>query len=194
MDYSRTLLKTWVLSSVETAGGERFSESPVYNTWHRRRAEAGGATMKLRIAGPMAAVFLLATVLVGQLHSAPSSAASSQRQADECPFPPGGKIAQFDTSLYLQRANGVKLGRPLSAPDPGYSETARQKKIQGCVLLAVAINAGGTVDLVKVVQVLEPGLDQKAVEAVQKWKFTPATKDGNAVAVQIPISVGFRLY
>lgn len=63
-----------------------------------------------------------------------------------------------------------------------------------CVMLAVAINASGTVDRIKVVQPLEPGLDQKAVEAVQQWKFSPATKDGKPVAVQIPVSVGFRLY
>jgi protein TonB len=147
--------------------------------------------MKLRIALLWILISCLAVAAIGQQ---PSSSPSAQRQADECPFPPGGKIAQFDTSLYLPHENGVKLGRPLSAPDPEYAETARQKKIQGCVLLAVAINATGTVDLVKVTKPLEPGLDQKAVEAVQQWKFTPATKDGNPVAVQIPISVGFRLY
>ena len=88
----------------------------------------------------------------------------------------------------------MKLGRPLSLPDPEYAESARKKKIQGCVILAVAINAAGTVDSIKVVQPLEPGLDQKAVEAVQQWRFTPATKDGQPVAVQSAVSVDFRLY
>jgi TonB family protein len=166
----------------------------VYNIRHRRRAEAGGATMKLQLAATIATVLSLTSNFAAQKPPLSSSPSSAQTQADECPFPPEGKTTQFDTSLYLQRGNGVKLGRPLSAPDPEYSETARQKKIQGCVLLAVAISATGTVDAVKIVQPLGAGLDEKAVEAVQKWKFTPATKDGNPVAVQIPISVGFRLY
>lgn len=150
--------------------------------------------MKLPIAFLSIVIFCLATAAVGQQHFAPSSTSCSQMQADDCPFPPEGKTAWFDTSLYLPRGNGVRLGRPLSAPDPEYAESARQRKIQGCVMLAVAINASGTVDRIKVVQPLEPGLDQKAVEAVQQWKFSPATKDGKPVAVQIPVSVGFRLY
>ena len=150
--------------------------------------------MKLRIAAAVLGSMLLTVAVAGQQPPASSLTAASQRQADECPFPPENKIASFDTNLYLPRGNGVKLGRAVSAPDPDYAESARQKKIQGCVMLAVAISATGTVDAVKVVKPLEPGLDQKAVEAVQQWKFTPATKDGKPIAVQIPISIGFSLY
>jgi TonB family protein len=38
------------------------------------------------------------------------------------------------------------------------------------------------------------GLDQKAIEAVQQWRFDPATKDGRPVAVQISVEVSFKLY
>jgi len=111
-----------------------------------------------------------------------------------CPATPESKTAWFDPNLYLLHNNGVKLGRGVSVPDPEYSETARKAKINGNVLLAVAINATGTVDAVKVVCALEPGLDQNAVDAVRKWKFTPATKDGEPVAVQLEVAVGYRLY
>jgi TonB family protein len=37
------------------------------------------------------------------------------------------------------------------------------------------------------------GLDEKAVEAVQKWKFEPATKDGKPVPVELAIEVDFHL-
>lgn len=86
------------------------------------------------------------------------------------------------------------MGRPLSIPDPTYSASARKAKINGTVVLAVAINDSGTVDAVKVVRSVEPGLDQNAVDAVKQWKFTPATKDGEPVAVQIDVTVGFSMY
>ena len=47
---------------------------------------------------------------------------------------------------------------------------------------------------VKVARSLGMGLDQKAIEAVKKWKFEPALKDGKPVAVQINVEVNFRLY
>jgi TonB family protein len=37
------------------------------------------------------------------------------------------------------------------------------------------------------------GLDQKAIEAVEKWRFRPGQKDGKAVATQATIEVSFRL-
>ena len=38
------------------------------------------------------------------------------------------------------------------------------------------------------------GLDEKAIDAVKRWKFTPGTKDGIPVAVQVNVEVSFRLY
>ena len=45
----------------------------------------------------------------------------------------------------------------------------------------------------KVIRPLGLGLDQKAIEAVEKWKFSPGKKDGRAVPVQATIEVNFRL-
>jgi TonB family protein len=150
--------------------------------------------MQLRTAATLVGSLLLIVAVLGQQPPASPAPSPAQTKPDECPFPPESKIAQFDTSLYLPLGSGVKVGRAVSTPDPEYSEIARQKKITGCVLLALAISATGTVDAVKVIKPLGAGLDQKAVEAVQQWKFAPATKDGQPVAVQIPVSVGFRLY
>jgi TonB family protein len=38
------------------------------------------------------------------------------------------------------------------------------------------------------------GLDEKAIEAIQRWKFEPGRKDGIAVAVLVNVEVNFRLY
>ncbi len=38
------------------------------------------------------------------------------------------------------------------------------------------------------------GLDEKAIEAVRRWRFDPSKKDGQPVAVLVDIQVNFRLY
>lgn len=149
--------------------------------------------MNLRRLTLLACALCVANAALGQ---SPQSApwASPPPLKGPCPDTVDGKTAWFDPNLYPQRADGVKLPRPLYHPDPDYSESARQSKTMGTVLLALAINAAGSVDEVKVVCSLEPGLDANAAYAARQWKFTPATKDGQPVPVQIEVSMGFRLY
>ncbi|MGA2991389.1 MAG: energy transducer TonB [Candidatus Korobacteraceae bacterium] len=89
---------------------------------------------------------------------------------------------------------GVSPPRVVYDPDPDYSEEARKAKTQGTVVLWVIIGPDGRPRDITVQRSLGRGLDEKAVEAVRNWKFEPARKDGQAVAVQIAIEVNFRLY
>jgi TonB family protein len=89
---------------------------------------------------------------------------------------------------------GVSPPRVVYDPDPDYSEQARKAKIQGTVVLWVIVGPDGRPRDITVQRSLGMGLDEKAVEAVRNWKFEPARKDGQAVAVQIAIEVNFRLY
>jgi protein TonB len=89
---------------------------------------------------------------------------------------------------------GVSAPRALDTPDPEYSEEARKAKYQGTCVLWLVVGPDGTPRDVKVARSLGMGLDQKAIEAVKKWKFEPALKDGKPVAVQINVEVNFRLY
>jgi periplasmic protein TonB len=77
--------------------------------------------------------------------------------------------------------------------EPEYSEEARKAKYQGTVLLAVEIDAEGRARNIHVLHSLGLGLDEKAIEAVRKWKFRPGTKDGKPVTVAATIEVNFRL-
>ena len=89
---------------------------------------------------------------------------------------------------------GVSAPRAISSPEPEYSEEARKAKYQGtCVLWLIVAQDGHPRDI-KVARSLGMGLDQKAIEAVRNWKFEPAMKDGQPVAVQINVEVNFRLY
>ena len=89
---------------------------------------------------------------------------------------------------------GVSAPRAIYAPDPEYSEEARKAKYQGTVVLYVVVGADGRPHDIRIQRSLGLGLDEKAIEAVRTWKFEPAKKDGQAVAVQVNIEVNFRLY
>lgn len=89
---------------------------------------------------------------------------------------------------------GVSAPKPLFTPDPEYSEEARKAKYQGVVVLWLVIGADGRPHEIRVARPLGMGLDEKAIEAVRTWRFDPAKKDGQAVAVQMNVEVSFRLY
>jgi periplasmic protein TonB len=89
---------------------------------------------------------------------------------------------------------GVSAPRAIYQPDPEYSEEARKAKWQGTVVLWVVVGPDGRAHDIRVQRSLGMGLDEKAMEAVRTWKFEPAKKDGQPVAVQVNIEVNFRLY
>jgi len=110
-------------------------------------------------------------------------------------FGPGagpGSGGGFNDALY-------RLGAGVSAPvllykvEPDYSEEARKARHQGTVVLNAVIDATGHVANPQVVRSLGLGLDEKALEAVTKWRFKPASKDGKPVAVTAEILVTFHL-
>ncbi len=105
-------------------------------------------------------------------------------------------MTPFDICKYWPVAlgPGVHAPRPLSAPDPQYSEAARKAKVNGSVVLALAINDKGDVDDVRVARSTDRRFEQNAMDAAKQWKFAPATKDGKPVAVQENIEMTFRLY
>ena len=82
---------------------------------------------------------------------------------------------------------------PIYKVEPEYSEEARKAKFSGSVLLSVVIDANGNTRDIKVIRPLGLGLDEKAIEAVSKWRFRPAMKNGHPVAVQAQVDVNFRL-
>ena len=88
---------------------------------------------------------------------------------------------------------GVSAPVLLSKTEPEYSEEARKAKHQGTVMLYVQIDPSGHATNIRVVKSLGLGLDEKAIEAVNKWKFSPGKKDGKPVTVEATIEVNFRL-
>jgi len=88
---------------------------------------------------------------------------------------------------------GVSAPIPIFKPEPEYSEEARKAKFQGTVVLMIVVDEKGNARDLKVIRPLGLGLDQKAIEAVEKWRFKPGMKDGKPVPVQATVEVNFRL-
>ncbi len=92
-----------------------------------------------------------------------------------------------------------RIGGDVSAPaltfkvEPEYSEEARKAKYSGTVLLSIVVDSNGLPRDIHVIRPLGLGLDEKAIEAVSKWRFRPGMKGGHAVATQAQVEVNFRL-
>ncbi len=91
--------------------------------------------------------------------------------------------------------NGVMPPLAIDRFHPLFPEKARRNRRQGVVFVEARINTRGAVDSVVV---LNPapnwdGLDQAAAEAVRKWRFRPATRDGKRIAVAAVQHLDFEL-
>ncbi len=71
---------------------------------------------------------------------------------------------------------------PIETPPATYPPQALAQKIQGKVAAKFLLSASGDVEYVDVPKD-QPLLDVAAQDAIVKWKFKPALKDGKAVAV-----------
>jgi TonB family protein len=102
------------------------------------------------------------------------------------------KAADMPAGVY-RVGNGVTAPMLAEKVEPQYTEEARTAKIQGTTVLSVDIDPSGVAMNIQVLRSLEPGLDQKAIDAVRQWHFQPGTKDGVPVTVRASIEVNFRL-
>jgi TonB family protein len=106
-----------------------------------------------------------------------------------------GQEGAIEAGTRLSRVGGgVSAPHGLYQPDPEYAELARRARFQGTMVLRMVIDAAGKPTDIRIVKPLGLGLDEKGVQAVSEWKFAPAMKDGNPVAVQINVEIEFRLY
>ena len=85
--------------------------------------------------------------------------------------------------------------RPLRRADPKYPEAARRAQREGVVELECTVGVDGRATDIKVIKE-EPkgfGLGESAIEALKKWRFTPAKKGGESVPQRVKIPIRFTL-
>lgn len=126
--------------------------------------------------------------------------------------PEGGAGAGTGTGVGAGTGSGIGPGegggtgggpyRPGSGVEPpqllrevraDYTDAARRAGVTGDVVLEIVVLSDGTVGDVRILQRLDAGLDERAVEAVRRWRFAPARMRGTPVDVLVEVAVEFRL-
>jgi TonB family protein len=76
--------------------------------------------------------------------------------------------------------------------DPGYPLELMRQNVQGIVMLSAVIRSDGSVGEVRILRGVDDRLDQYASAALSRWHFLPATRNGDAVALQAVVMIPFR--
>jgi len=109
------------------------------------------------------------------------------------PPPPPVPASQGISGGAYRIGGGVSAPVPIHQVEPSYTDEARQAGIEGVVFLSIVVDENGQPQAIRVARSLDPGLDQKAIEAVSQWRFRPGQKDGKPVPVMAGVQLNFRI-
>lgn len=133
-------------------------------------------------------VATLMTTFAGALAVTAVLGVSSFPMAGIASAAPGaaGRIARVEGDVVPPRA--------IETSPPVYPESARKDKIEGTAQIETVIDENGDVTEPKVVKSSGNGdLDQAALDSVSRWKFKPATQDGEPIKVYYTLTIRFTL-
>jgi TonB family protein len=75
---------------------------------------------------------------------------------------------------------------------PEYTDEALNAGARGAVVLKAQVGTDGIAHDIRVVKHMDYGLDDKAVECLNKWLFRPGTRDGAPIAAAVTVEIVFR--
>jgi len=90
-------------------------------------------------------------------------------------------------------ADGTEPPVPVRTVPPKFPEEMRRSGSAGLVTVNCLIDEKGNVTETKVVKASNDAFAEPALEALKKWKFKPAKKEGAAVAIRVNIPVQFTV-
>ncbi len=80
---------------------------------------------------------------------------------------------------------------PVDTPNPDYSLDEQNAKHDGTVLVHAIVNVDGSVGPVSVKRGIDPVRDREALDALRRWKFSPAQLNGMAIPMPIEVEIHF---
>ncbi|MGA7401302.1 MAG: TonB family protein [Candidatus Sulfotelmatobacter sp.] len=101
-------------------------------------------------------------------------------KADSTPANSSGETADLSSPVATRKV------------DPAYPLELMKENVSGTVILHAVILADGTIGTVRVLRSIDDRLDQFASDAIAKWQFQPAMKNGSPVAVEATFWIPFR--
>lgn len=105
-----------------------------------------------------------------------------------------GKANAAQDASMMRPGGDVKAPQLLTTIDPDSNDYAQKNNIAGMVFLKMVVDASGHPSNVTIVRPIGFGLDEKAVEAIQRARFRPGTLNGNPVPELVNLQVTFRIY
>jgi len=101
-------------------------------------------------------------------------------------------VRYSDEPVYRVTMGGMTAPRVIQTENPKPSAEALRAKYHPIVMLSVVVDSKGSAREIGILTPAGMGLDEKAIEAVGKWKFQAATKNGKPVATIIAVEVDFN--
>jgi TonB family protein len=101
--------------------------------------------------------------------------------------------AKQDATVY-NVGGSVQPPVAIHKENPKFSKQVKEARFSGQVLVSLIVGSDGNPRNVHVLRGVGMGLDEKAVEAVQQYKFKPALKHGKPVAVYLIVEVNFQTF
>jgi protein TonB len=97
------------------------------------------------------------------------------------------------SACFAQESKFDEPPMPTKTVPPVYPSALKHDGISGMVTMSILVDENGFVQNPVVKKSTRPEFEQPAIDAVSKWKFEPAKKDGKPVAVQVVIPVKFSV-
>ena len=120
----------------------------------------------------------------------PLPAIEQPRIIDEPPPPPPPAAPAAPSAPV---ARGSETPVPISQPAPRYPQEALRRNAGGTVRVKVTVATDGSVDRLDVAESSgNRHLDRAAMEAVRRWRFQPAVRDGQPVVADVVVPIVFN--
>lgn len=99
--------------------------------------------------------------------------------------------SQSDEPVY-ELGPGITPPRVTKQVNPKYSDSKRGVRVTGLITIEVIVSSQGTPRNPRVIKGIDDEVDRAAVEALKQWRFAPARKDNQPVAVRVVIEIDFH--
>lgn len=99
----------------------------------------------------------------------------------------------YDARAARQNEGGIVYPSLTRDKKPSFTKLAASNKLEGMVELLILVSEHGRVSEFEVIKPLGLGLDEKVIDAVRQWQYTPATQHGKPIGIYMRTSVTFSL-